>query len=337
MKNVFIKFIMTASLLAVIFSMSSCTADVNKVSESSMFLMDASVTITLGGINSDCNEYMNKLKELDSIFSNLYENSPKNRKYDENSRIVINDVLRKTSSLNDVYGDRVNVSCGALNSAWGISTDTPHVPDRDTLSVALKNITDTDYCNNDVSMFPQGIYPDFGAVAKGYSCDIVKEMLDEKNFNSYALLNMGSSSLIYGKKPDGTMFNVAVTNPDGGAYLGVIKTNECSISTSGAYERYFEENGKIYSHILDISTGYPVETDLSSVTVICPFNDNNTSGISSDFLSTLIFMDGTSNLEKYLDSDSFFVVAADKNKNVYVSKGIDFTLNEESGYKLVQQ
>ncbi len=336
----FMKSKMTVGLVVLIFSLCSCTADANKVSESSMFLMDTSVTMKMEGNNSDCYEYMNKLKELDSIFSNLYKNSSKNgenENYDENSRLVINDVLEKTSSLNDTYGNRINVSCGALNNAWGISTETPHVPDADTLSVAMKNITDTDYCDNDVNMFPQGVYPDFGSVAKGYSCDIVKTMLDQNNYDGYALVNMGSSSLIYGKKPDGTLFNAAITNPDGGAYLGFITTKQCFISTSGAYERNFEDNGKIYSHILDIKTGYPVETDLSSVTVICPFNNNNTSGISSDFLSTLIFMEGTANLDKYLAKDNFYVVASDKNKNVYISKGINFTLNEESGYKLVQQ
>ena len=83
---------------------------------------------------------------------------------------------------------------------------------------------------------------------------------------------------------------------------------------SGGYERYFEANGKTYCHIIDPKTGYPAETDLTTVTVFCD------SGIESDFLSTMIFLDGSENIGKYLNSDNFKIFAADKNKKLYISE-----------------
>jgi thiamine biosynthesis lipoprotein len=172
-------------------------------------------------------------------------------------------------------------------------------------------------------------------VAKGYACDRARAILDSKKDISSAIITTGSSTLLYGAKQDGSDFSAAVRNPDGsGSYLGVIKTKQCFISTSGGYERFFEADGKKYSHILDTQTGYPVETDLASVTVVCPFDGTDYCGLKSDFLSTLIYMDGTKKLDSYINTGDFFVVAADINGNIYTSKAIDFTLNEESGYRL---
>ena len=85
----------------------------------------------------------------------------------------------------------------------------------------------------------------------------------------------------------------------------------------GGYERFFTRNGKNYSHIFDLKTGYPAESDIASVTVITE-ND----GMLSDFLSTCIYIEGISGLEKYLDSADFQVIALDNKNNIYCSEGI---------------
>ncbi|MGN0553857.1 MAG: FAD:protein FMN transferase, partial [Oscillospiraceae bacterium] len=105
------------------------------------------------------------------------------------------------------------------------------------------------------------------------------------------------------------------------------------------YERYFEENGIKYEHILSPQTGMPVETDLCSVTVIASADTPN-GGIYTDLLATAVYSGGTSALLEFMEKDSSFgdtiygIVAADKNNNVYVSSGVDFTLYENSGFRL---
>ena len=85
------------------------------------------------------------------------------------------------------------------------------------------------------------------------------------------ILNLGGSSVMsYGSKPDGSAWQVAVTDPRDteGDYLGVVTLNGTEfLSTSGDYEKYFIEDGVRYHHILDPATGYPARSGLTSVTV----------------------------------------------------------------------
>lgn len=82
------------------------------------------------------------------------------------------------------------------------------------------------------------------------------------------------------------------------------------------YERYFEAQGKKWSHIFDLTTGYPCETDLVSVTVI------GQSGIETDFLSTCIFIGGSGELDRWLSDEDIEVIAINENGIVYCSDSI---------------
>jgi thiamine biosynthesis lipoprotein len=114
------------------------------------------------------------------------------------------------------------------------------------------------------------------------------------------------------------------------AYLGYIETPAAFISTSGGYERFFEvtdESGETvrYSHIFDINTGYPIDTDLVSVTVIVPILPDTTDcGIMSDYLSTLILMEGTDRIDYFESfSDLFTFIAVDRDGEIYGNEGIE--------------
>lgn len=146
----------------------------------------------------------------------------------------------------------------------------------------------------------------------------MKELLDEDEV-SYGVVSMTSSMLLYGEKPDGEPFRIAVRGAEDGEILGTAEVQSCFLSTSGGYERFFtDDSGKTYSHILDTKTGYPVETDLTTVTVFCE------NGLLSDYLSTLIYMGGTASLEEHLNADEYKLVAADNDGNIYVSDGLVF-------------
>lgn len=102
--------------------------------------------------------------------------------------------------------------------------------------------------------------------------------------------------------------------------MGTVSTDSCFLSTSGGYERYFiADDGKKYCHILDPKTGMPAESDLTTVTVFCD------SGLKSDFLSTLIWMEGSENLPAHLKAKEYQIVAQDTAGTLYVSDGLDFT------------
>ena len=103
-----------------------------------------------------------------------------------------------------------------------------------------------------------------------------------------AIISLGGNVGTLGLKPDGSEWTVAIENPDkSGDYLGTISLGAGYYAiTSGAYERYFEQNGKRYHHILDPKTGYPAECGLESVTIV------SQDGTLADALSTALFVKG---------------------------------------------
>lgn len=135
---------------------------------------------------------------------------------------------------------------------------------------------------------PEGMKLDLGAVGKGIACDRIADWLRGQEETPAGVISVGGSILTWGEKPDGTKWNVAVTDPfDPDTYIGTLQLpGGVFVSTSGDYERYVEYEGKRYHHILDPKTGYPAWSGLHSVTVV----SNN--GLLSDALSTACFVLG---------------------------------------------
>lgn len=88
-------------------------------------------------------------------------------------------------------------------------------------------------------------------------------------------------------KPDKSDFSIGIADPSlKENIIGTISVKEKAVVTSGGYQRYFEEAGKIYHHIMDIRTGAPAESDLASVTVIAD------DGTYADAMATGIIYNG---------------------------------------------
>ena len=134
----------------------------------------------------------------------------------------------------------------------------------------------------------EGVSIDLGAIGKGLALDRIWEYLETEASVTGAVISVGGSILTYGEKPDGTPWRVGIMDPfDTSRNLGVLTfTGSLCVSTSGDYERFVETGGVRYHHILDPSTGYPVDNELTSVTVVTD------QGMLSDALSTACFVLG---------------------------------------------
>ncbi len=265
----------------------------------SFFAMDTYCSVKVKGKNSaDCVSEAEKLtRELDeniltrhndfSFVSRL--NSERKSVLDEKEKSRFETML----GLSRDSGGAFDFTLGALSDLWGFGEE-PAVPDEKRISEVLgktgfEKIT---LKGNEIS-FPQGIVIDMGAVGKGIALDEIKTVLDENKASS-AVISIGGSILLYGKDD----MTVGITDPTGKSqYMAVLIPGECCVSTSGSYERFFEQNGKKYHHILDPETGFPAENGLVSVTVC------SESGLLSDALSTACFVlgkeKGMALLEKY--------------------------------------
>lgn len=201
------------------------------------------------------------------------------------------DLLSRGKELGEYTNKSFNIAISPLVKAWGFTADEEkHVPDSETISNALSHI-DLDKLRlneetQSASLDQSGMSVDLGGIAKGYTSDKISALLREKGVTS-ALLNLGGNISAIGTKQDGSPWKVAIENPlDSDDYVGILSITDRSVITSGGYQRFFEEDGVRYHHILDGETGYPADSGLLSVTII------SKDGTKADALSTAIFVMG---------------------------------------------
>ncbi len=328
----FKKILLTMScLIAIIFS--SCVYNGEKNISREDFLFDSYVSLSGDRISAEtADEIFETLSVLDKEFDSCYET-----KANELSSVkYIGECLVETSKFNEIYGDKINLSCGGLTKIWGISTENPRVPTDDEIASAILSLSKTDYFGGDTKKFHDECYLDFGAVAKGYACDKTFEILEKNQAEGNAVLSFGSTALLFGEKSDGENYKIAIKDPlEKNRILGCFEVSEGFLSTCGGYERFFSVDGENYCHVLSLEDGFPAKTDILSVSVFVPKGYEN-GGILSDFLSTYIFLEGTQNLENYLHDEDIKIVVADKNGKVFLSDKNSFSLEENENYEIVR-
>ena len=319
-------FIITASLL--------CTSqtvfgapEVNTYSKTD-FAMDTVVSETLYTTGEDITaDVITALKDVENNWISWTEEGSQIYEINQNagSTTTVSDetagYLKQVLDLSEASGGAMDPTMGKVIRLWDIDGENPHVPAEDDLKSLLADVGyDKVILNgNDVTM-PEGVTLDLGAAGKGIGCDAAKKILDADKDVSGMILNLGGSSVMsYGSKPDGSAWQVAVTDPRDteGDYLGVVTLNGTEfLSTSGDYEKYFIEDGIRYHHILDPSTGYPARSGLTSVTVVCD------DGLDADGLSTACFVLGKDKAEELLkkyNADGLFV---DDSGHVWLTEGM---------------
>jgi thiamine biosynthesis lipoprotein len=174
---------------------------------------------------------------------------------------------------------------------------------------------------------------ELGAIGKGYAIEQAMKIVKASNASG-GMISAGSSICVYGTKTDGSSFRVALRDPRGetDSYIGLLNVSDCSISTSGDYERYFEQDGIRYHHILDPRTGYPADSGLMQVTIIC---DDSMTG---DALSTACFVLGLDDGMALASQYGVKAIFVDTDKNVWYNDAdildiLDF-YGEDAGYIL---
>lgn len=176
-----------------------------------------------------------------------------------------------------------------------------------------------------------GVRLDLGAIAKGYAADCLVDILRERGVKR-ASLSLGGNVYVYGKKPGGSLWNVAIRDPSKpGQNAFMLKTRDATVVTSGAYERFFEQDGKTYGHILDPATGFPAKSGLESVTIV------SHNSMVADALSTSLFvlgMEKIPEIKKSALAGNFECVLVDESGKAYASKGLKGALSALNGQEI---
>ena len=205
---------------------------------------------------------------------------------------------------------------------WGFTTGEYRVPEEAELSALLEKV---DYTRVTLEVerltLPEGMELDLGAVTKGWTGDRLMEIFTQAGVTS-AIVELGGNVQALGTKPDGSPWRVALQAPEGG-YAGALEIVDKAVITSGGYQRYFEQDGETYCHIIDPSTGHPAQTGLASVTIV------SDRGVQGDGLSTALFVMGRERAEAYWRAhQDFDFILLGEDGTVVITEGLEdsFTL-----------
>ena len=324
-----------ALTLAMIGSVSAlawgCAFPGEKIYTSTIFAMDTIMELQIAGqkdLTPEAEAYIRNLEKDLSVTDPESEIARLNASGQGDLSEETGNILERAIGVCERTDGALDVTIYPVLKAWGFTTGEYRVPADDEIAGLLQSVDYSRISIEDQVTLADGMQLDLGSVVKGYTGTAVTDMLRKEGV-THALINLGGNVQCIGGKPDGSPWKVAIKSPfqdSASGIIGVVDADDVAIITSGGYERYFEEGGKTYWHILDPSTGKPAESGLVSVTVI------GKDGLLCDGLSTALFVKGLdAAIEHYKASDDFDAIFITDDRQIYITQGVSevFSLNGE--------
>ena len=305
------------AVLALIIALSAVSAKPKTATESD-FLLDTYVSVTVYGKNAKAaaNAALARVREIDKQLSAFNPTSDVSRinSAGANTPVAVSEecfaLIERALSLSQQTDGAFDITVKPVMDLWGFGGETTKVPEEGELLRALEKVdyrsVYLDKTNKTVTLLKEGMAIDLGGIAKGFCADEAADVLEQEGVEN-AYLDFGGNVVTLGEMPlglFGRIKNHAKTRPfvvgiqDPNETRGVcletytVKNERCAIVTSGGYERYFEENGVKYHHILSPATGRQPNNGILSVTVIAESSE------TADALSTALFVTGSAGCEK---------------------------------------
>ena len=228
------------------------------------------------------------------------------------------ELIKSCISLSQKNNGLIDITLYPLTRIWGFESNEPKVPQEILTSLLFSK------CGMDTFSVSEGkvnldkfTMLDVSAFSNGYSCDLIAKELAEKGCKQ-AIIDAGDHVRTVGDEDSG-LWQVSLPDPEDGdgTFATLLVKGGYSVSSKGAFRRYFEENGKRYCDIFDPRNGKPVDNDLASVTVICK------NGISADAYAYSCFVLGSEGAEKfYRENVEVDIILVMKNGEIRASEGV---------------
>lgn len=281
---------------------SSSGRDLVKYASITTFLFDTVIEIQADCTQDILDEAEERLVFFENIFSKSLEGSDIYLINHANGIPV--EVHEETAELieialgySEVSEGLFDISIGGVVDLWDFKKGT--IPDPQKLAEA---VTHVDYRNillegTTVTLRDPLAQIDLGGIAKGYIADDVAEFLRSKGCTS-AFINLGGNVYALGGKANGSAWRVGLQDPNSarGEIMGVIPSKDRSVVASGINERSFNKDGVIYHHLLDPSTGMPVQNGLASSTIVSDLS------VDGDAFTTITFLMGEEKARAFLEN-----------------------------------
>ena len=330
---------LSAALLSAAFLLTGCSgAPAQEPETATFFAMDTAMDFTVYGDAA-------LLDEAETLIGSLEEQVSVT---DEHSDIYAIDhtgsgslsgnaaeLMEQALELCRRTGGALDISVYPIVRAWGFTTGSYQIPDEETIQslLPLVDYTQIQYdAATGVVTLPEGMEIDLGSVAKGYAGQLAAQMLRNSGVES-ALLNLGGNVQTVGAKPDGSPWQIGIKDPQGEDAMMVLSVEDQAVVTSGGYERYFEQDGQTYWHVMDPSTGHPADSGLISVTIV------GDEGVVCDGLSTALFVMGKKEALEYWKkhSEEFDAILVTKDGEITVTQGLADSFSSERNYDITER
>ena len=305
-----------------------------------IFAMDTYMTLTAYGEGADeaLDAAVSEIERIENLVSTGIDSSEIAVINKNGSGPVSKDTEYLIERSEELYEDMegvFDITIYPVMEAWGFTSGEYRIPGEDELKNLLSNMgADQINCQEGAaSVGKPGMKIDLGGIAKGYTSGRVMDIFREYGVD-HAVISLGGNVQVRGDKPDGSSWRVAIENPENTAeYIGIVEVQDKAVITSGGYERYFEENGEVYHHIIDPSTGYPAKSGLISVSIV------SADGTLADGLSTSLFIMGK---EEALDywrehAGEFDAILVEEDGTVSVTEGIADSFSGDREWKTVHK
>ena len=328
-----------ATLLACLTALSLTGCGAAQPAELSLFAMDTYMTFVAIGdgaddVLSDLSRTVNSLESSLSRTVDTSEVSRLNRDgsavWDEDGAQLLSWALQHSQETDGAF----DITIAPLVELWGITSDSPRVPSQAEIDALLplvgyEHVHQSEFCSISLD---EGCSVDLGGIAKGYASDRVAAIFARHGITS-GTISLGGNVYVCGSKPNGQPWVVAIQDPRSDGYAVTVALTDSFAVTSGGYQRYYTApDGTVYQHILDPKTGYPVESDLLSVSILC---DN---GTMADAYSTALYVMGSAGAQAFWRTHGGFeMILITTAGQVLYTPGLSekITPTEGSGYEYV--
>ncbi len=300
-------------------------AQASESQSANLFAMDTVMTLTAYGAHAQAglDAATQEIQRLDNLFSISSADGDIAVLNAQGTNTLSDDtasLLRQALALSEDTGGLFDCTIAPVMTAWGFSTGEYHVPDDATLQDLLSRVDSSKVrLDGSTATLPENVSIDLGGIAKGFTSARIMQVFRDQGVTS-GIVSLGGNVQALGHKPDGSSWRVAIQDPrDQSENFLVLEIAEQAVITSGGYQRYFEEDGKTYHHIIDPRTGYPADSGVLSMTIV------SADGTLADGLSTSLFIMGPEKAAEYwrAHQDEFDAVWMTDDGSVYLTKGLE--------------
>lgn len=278
--------------------------------------------------NADANKNIdvaiNEISRIEKIISS-WDPTSQTTKINKNAGVQavkvsseLFNLIKRSIAISKLTDGAFDITYASMDRIWKFDGSMKSFPSKEKVKKSVAKVGFQNIVLNEkessVFLKLKGMKIGFGAIGKGYAADKAKELLINRGVKS-GIINASGDMNTWGKQPDGTDWQVAITNPlNKKNAFGLLPIKDGAVVTSGNYEKFVFFNNKRYTHIINPKTGYP-SSGIISVTVFAPKAE------LADALATSIFVMGKEvGLDRINQLPKIECIIIDDKGKIYKSK-----------------